>query len=234
MPRNARVDVGGLAYHVLNRANGRVRLFLDDDEYAGFEGLLLRGIERHAMRVLGFCLMPNHWHLVVWPREDGDLSTFMQWLTVAHTQRTHAVRNTAGQGHLYQGRFKSFLVGTDDHLLTVIRYVERNPLRAGFVRRAEDWRWSSLWHRCHTSHEARRALAADGPVPIPSGWKQWVNEPQTEAELEALATSIARARPYGAEEWVEQQAAAHGLISTLRPRGRPRRLPATTQSRKGS
>src|SRR5713101_412578 len=110
MPRRARSVPGGLVYHVLNRAHART-----------------------PIRILGYCLMPNHWHLVLWPRDDGQLSEFMRWLTVTHTQRWHAHHHTAGTGPVYQGRFKSFPVQSDEHVITVCRYVERNPLRANLV-----------------------------------------------------------------------------------------------------
>src|SRR6266850_1096513 len=108
------------------------------------------------MRVLAYCVMPNHWHLVLWPRADGDFSHYVGWLTLTHTQRWHAYQHTVGTGHLYQGRFKSFPVQTDEHVLTVCRYVERNPVRAGLVPQAEHWRWGSLWQ-----WERRSALAQE-------------------------------------------------------------------------
>jgi putative transposase len=145
MGRPLRAAPGELVYHVLNRANGRQRLFEHDGDYAAFERVLHEARERVAMRLLAYCVMPNHWHLVLWPYRDGDLSRFLGWLTLTHTQRWHAYRQTVGTGHLYQGRFKSFVVQTDDHLLSVCRYVERNAVRAGLVERAEAWRWSSLW-----------------------------------------------------------------------------------------
>jgi len=83
--------------------------------------------------------------LLLWPRADGELSETMRWLTVTHTQRWHAHRNSAGTGPVYQGRFKSFPVQSDEHFLSVARYVERNAVRAHLVKRAEEWRWSSLW-----------------------------------------------------------------------------------------
>src|SRR6516164_6532214 len=155
MPRRARAIEGGLAYHVLNRANARLPLFRKEADYAAFERVLEEALQREPLRVLGYCLMPNHWHLVVWPNAGADrqVSEFMRWLTVTHTQRWHAHRHTAGTGHLYQGRFKSFPIQADEHLYTVLRYVERNPVRADLVRRAEEWRWSSLWH-WHKGDEA--------------------------------------------------------------------------------
>jgi REP-associated tyrosine transposase len=147
MSRPLRVDVGGYVYHTLNRASTRAILFEGPDDYQRFEQVLHEAQARTGMRILAYCLMPNHWHLVLWPGADGTLSRFMTWLTLTHTQRWHAGRGSAGVGHLYQGRYKSFLVQADQHLLTVCRYVERNPRRAGLVRRAEAWRWGSLWRR---------------------------------------------------------------------------------------
>jgi putative transposase len=147
MPRALRQSEGGVVYHVLNRANGRAQIFENDGEYRDFVLLLEETGSKVPVRILSYCVMPNHWHLVLWPAKDGQLSLFMQKLTVAHTQRWHARHGTSGTGHLYQGRFKSFPVQSDEHFLTVCRYVERNPLRARLVRRAENWRWSSLWLR---------------------------------------------------------------------------------------
>ncbi len=170
------------------------------------------------MRLLAYCAMPNHWHLVVWPRADGELSEFMRWLTVTHTQRWHAHRHTAGTGPLYQGRFKSFPVEADAHLLTVCRYVERNPLRAGLVQQAETWRWNSLWHRVHESGEG---LLSAGPIPWPKHWVQHVNRVQSAGELEALRrAALKRGSPFGNAAWQERTAKELGLTSALRPRGR--------------
>src|SRR5437016_13622122 len=124
--------------------------------------------------------MPNHWHLVLWPQRDGELSEFLRWLTVTHTQRWHAHRHTAGTGPLYQGRFKSFPIQADDHLLAVCRYVERNALRAGLVPRAEQWRWGSLWHRVHGRDAG---FLSAGPTALPARWVRHVNEPQSTAEV---------------------------------------------------
>ena len=164
--------------------------------------------------------MPNHWHFVVWPREDGELTQFLRRLTHTHTQRWHAHRRTAGTGHLYQGRFKSFPVQQDDHLLTVLRYVERNALRADLVQRAEQWRWSSLWRRIHGS-EKSKGILHPWPVSMPEDWVERVNLPHTASELTALRQSSKRGTPFGAEPWQVQTAARLGLARTLRPRGRP-------------
>ena len=129
---------------MLNRRVGRMCIFDKDDDYAAFLQVLDEAAQRTPMPLFSYCLMPNHWHLVLRPRKDGDLSRYMQWLTTTHMRRWHAYRGTRGTGPLYQGRYKSFPVQNDRHFLTVCRYVERNPLRARLVRRAENWRWSSL------------------------------------------------------------------------------------------
>ena len=220
MPRPVRSASGGLVYHVLNRAIAQATLFEEHGDYSGFERALGQAHERVAMRTLAYCIMPSHWHLVLWPRADGELSEFMRWLTVTHAQRWRAHQGTSGNGHVYQGRYKSFPVKSDSHFLTVCRYVERNARRANLVRRAENWRWGSLWQR-------ERAEAADAwlwsrwPVPRPPHWLKIVNQPQTEKELEALRVCVARGRPYGSPMWTQRKARQLGLESSLRPRGRP-------------
>lgn len=224
MPRRLRFADAGYAYHVLNRGVGRMRLFRKDRDFEAFEEVIGEAKARLPMRVLGWCVRSTHWHFVLWPRGDGDLSEFMRWLTVTHTQRWHAAHRTAGTGPLYQGRFKSFPIQEDDHLWTVLRYVERNALRANLVKQAEAWRWSSLWHRLHGNEGG---LVDDGPLALPRGWLKHVQSPQTEAELEALRRSVVRGVPFGDTTWQERTAKELGLESTLRSRGRPRKSPPT-------
>jgi putative transposase len=183
------------------------------------EQVLEEAVQRTRTRLLAYCLMSTHWHLLLWPREDGELSEVMRWLTVTHTQRWHANRHTSGTGPIYQGRFKSFPVESDDHLLTVARYVERNPLRANMVEHAADWQWCSLWRRC----QGDPAILSRWPIPIPDQWLQFVEQPQTEAELEAIRRSVARGRPFGNDRWAQRTAKRFSLESTFRPQGRPRK-----------
>jgi putative transposase len=248
MPRRARQAPGGVIYHVLNRAAGRRQLFDDEGDYEAFlrtlgEALARPGLPpsngpsgslpaRGPVRVLGFCLMSNHWHLVLWPRGDGDLSALMFWLTMTHTQRWRHFRRSVGEGPLYQGRFKCFPVqaeGPGDggaHFRTVCRYVERNPLRAGLVARAEDWRYSSLRARLDPTSAAGRLIPLEPwPVDQPADWLAWVNQPQTAAEVDAVRASVRCGRPFGDESWQRRAATELGLMHTLRPPGRPRKLP---------
>lgn len=223
MPRRPRQAPGGLIYHVLNRAVARAEMFHKPADYDAFERVLAEAHRREPMRVLAYCLMPNHWHLVLWPNDDGQLSSFMRWLTHTHTQRYHAHYHTSGTGHLYQGRFKSFVVQEDAHLLRVCRYVERNALRANLVVRAEEWRWSSLWRRTRGDEKAK-ALLHPWPLPEPADWIDTVNQPESETELSALRRSLRRGCPLGEETWVKAMVQRLGLEFTLRPPGRPRKV----------
>jgi len=220
MPRTARASAGGVCYHVLNRGNGRAEVFHKEGDYAAFVDLLAAAKERLPLRILGYVLMPNHFHLVLWPRAAGDLSRWMQWLLTSHVRRYH--RHYHGSGHVWQGRFKAFPIQEDEHLVSVLRYVERNPLRANLVECAEDWAWSSLAWR---GRGRRPTLLSKWPVPCPRNWVAHVNAPQTEAELSALQHSIARGTPLGDQRWQARIAKRLDLESTLRPRGRPRKYP---------
>jgi len=210
-------------YHALNRAVARLPLFEKEADYEAFQRVLAEAMQEHPTRILAYCLMPNHWHFVVWPREDGELTAFFRWLTHTHTMRWHAHHGTGGTGHLYQGRFKSFPVEGDEHFYTVVRYVERNALRAGLVKRAHEWRWSSAWLRDRGDAEARRLLSR-WPLSQPAQWQRMVQEPQTEAELEAVRRSLRRGCPFGTDRWGKNTAVRLGLEHTLRPRGRPKKI----------
>lgn len=211
-----------MVFHALNRGNAGTQIFYEPEDYLAFESVLAEAKERTGMRVLAYCLMPNHWHLVLWPEQDGDLSRFMGWLTLTHTQRWHAHYQSTGSGHVYQGRFKSFPIQADDHFLTVCRYVERNALRANLCELAEEWPWSSLHHRVQKDDFAKQVLS-DWPVPRPRQWLSHVQRPQTESELTALRRSVARGAPFGAADWTQRIAQQFDLEMTLRPRGRPRK-----------
>jgi putative transposase len=231
MPRGARHTPGGYVFHALNRGTAQLKLFRKHADYQAFLGVFDEALQRHPIRVLGYCVMPTHWHFVLWPAADGEVTAFLRWLTLTHSVRWHKHHQSTGSGHLYQNRFKAFPVGEDDHLLTVLRYVERNALRAGLVRRAEDWPWSSLACRMAGGDEAARRLHA-GPLVLPDNWRQCVNEAHTEAELEALRLSVARGRPYGSAAWVTRVVKRLGLESTVRPRGRPRQQKTARETNK--
>ena len=202
-----------------NRANGRLRIFKKRQDFEAFESILAEGVDRYGMRLCGYCIMSNHWHLVLWPRNDGDLTEFMRWVT--HTQRWHAAHGTSGTGHVYQGRFKSFPVQTSWRYVSLMQYVEANPLRAGIVERAEQWPWSSLAVRCG----AEKTIVLDaGPIRLPDDWLRRVQSAADEKpEQETIEHCIHRGCPYGSKQWIKETVRILGLESTLRPRGRPKK-----------
>lgn len=232
MARRLRVNAGGYVYHALNRANARMRIFSTDGDYAAFEHVLAQACERTRMRLLSYCLMPNHWHLVLWPRDDGDLSLFMGWLTMTHAQRWHTHHQTVGTGHLYQGRFKSFLVQRDSHFLMLCRYVEANALWAHLVEQAQQWRWCNLWRRiCERTEDDADIRLSKWPVERPDNWARIVNKMLPEDENRKLHVCLKRERPFGDPVWLTRTIKKLGLESSVRPRGRPRKA---TQNKKGS
>lgn len=220
MPRPPRTDIADIIYHVINRANARSEIFKTENDYKQFEQTLSEAQERVAMRIIAYCVMPNHWHLLLQPRKDGDLTMFMRLLTMTHTQRWHVSHGTVGTGHLYQGRYKSFPVQTDEYILTVRRYIERNPLRAHLVLKAEDWRWGSLWRREKGGKEIQ-LLLNDGPTEIPYNYSTWVNEPESDEALIKIRTSVNKGQPFGSASWAERVANDWNLQSTFRSGGRP-------------
>jgi putative transposase len=218
MPRTSRASQGGYVYHVINRGNARSEVFHKEDDYGAFVKLMLDAHQRLPMRLTGYCLMPNHFHLLLWPYGDGDLSCWMQWLLTAHVRRYH--RHYRSSGHVWQGRFKAFPIEQDEHYLSVLRYVERNPLRADLAAHAADWAWSSV-SRLPGAWPA--GLLSTGPVLKGRKWLDYVDRAETEAELKRLRRSVNRGTPFGSDEWSTATASALGLESSLRPRGRPRK-----------
>jgi len=194
-------------------------VFHKDGDYEAFLKAMAHACVEIAMPVLGYCLMPNHFHLVVRPMHNGDLSTWMHWLQNTHVRRYH--QHYHGSGHIWQGRFKSFPIEDNEHLLTVLRYAERNPVRAKLVARAEQWQWSSA--RYWQDEMGRPSYLVNGPVRRPKDWLKWVNQGAAADNLEELRRSVNRGTPFGALDWVLRTAEQMGLEATLRPRGRPRK-----------
>lgn len=221
MPRTTRTDVGEYVYHVLNRANARVQIFDNDKDYRIFEGILEKAVKKFDMRLLAYCIMPNHWHLALYPKHDGDLARFTGWLTNTHTRKWHVEKDTIGQGHLYQGRYRSFLCQNDDHFISLVRYIERNAKRAGLAQRAEDWRWSSAWREVNGTAKQKELLST-WPLPRPEDYLNWLNQREAGDEEEAIKMSIIKSNPYGGESWVSSMVERFRLNQTLRRVGRPK------------
>lgn len=222
MPRTARATPAGLIYHILNRSVGRMRMFRRDSDFEAFQRVMLEAHDRVPLPILSYCIMPSHWHFVVEPEDDAQVTAFFRWLAHTHAMRWRVSHNTVGYGHLYQGRFKSFPVETGSGLLSVCRYVERNARSAGLVRRAEHWQWCSLWARRHPEAEINRILSR-WPTRVPSDWLKRVNATITPREMDRLHLSLKRNQPFGSEQWMLRIARQLDLEHTMRPEGRPKK-----------
>jgi len=221
MPRVARVDIANYPYHIINRTVMRLRIFDTDKDYDRFEKIIEGAVENVDMKIIAYAIMPNHWHFLLYPEKDGNLGLFMHKLTNTHARQVRSLTKTIGTGPLYQGRYKSFIIQKDEHFLTVLKYIERNPVRAGLVSVAEDWRWGSAWRRTHGSPKQKRLLA-DSLVELPKNYRQWINASESPKEIEKIRMSVNKARPYGAEDWVKKTVEQFSLGSTLHNPGRPK------------
>lgn len=217
MPRSARALADNCCYHVINRGNGRQQIFHKDGDYSAFLDVLLGARQRYSVKVLAWCLMPNHFHLLVQPEEAAQLNKWMQWVMTTHVRRYHKHYGTSG--HLWQGRYKSFIVQDNEHLLTVVRYIESNSVRAMLSPTAMQWQWSSHQGRNTDSEELQPDQL---PFPLPENWSAFVDTPLTDIEIEKIRNSVNRQAPFGHENWINEISARMGLESTLRRRGWPK------------
>ena len=225
MPRTARHAPGGIIYHVLNRAVGKSTLFRGRRDFEAFQRCLVRTMDVAPMRVLAYCVMSNHWHLVLWPRHDGELAKFMLRLTLSHARRSLIHRGQVGTGHLYQGRYKSFAMQDGAHLGTVCRYVERNAVRAGLAKSSREWPWSSGGQSLLAGEQ--KIDLEKHPALSREDWREWVDQPQTPAEEAAVLRCIRESRPFGDETWLQAMKKTLGWREPQK-RGRPKKKPGKT------
>ena len=190
MPRIVRGLGDDIVYHVINRGNGKQEVFHKEKDYEAFMKLIKEAKERYPVKVYGYCLMPNHFHMAVRPEKGEELSKWMQWLMTSHVRRYH--RHYESSGHVWQGRYKSFMVQDDSHLLMVLRYIEGNPVRAKMAISAKEWRWSS--HN-EVIGADKRGLIDKAPIEIPKDWTEYVNASFEEGELQRVRGSVNRQTP---------------------------------------
>jgi putative transposase len=216
MPRRELRHVTGVIFHVLNRGARRLRLFDDPGDYDAFLRVVEEGRSRTGIELLAYCVMPNHFHLLVKPVLPGQLSEFMWWFQMTHAKRWHEFQASSGTGAVYQGRFRAVPIQDDGHFVVAARYIERNPLRAGLVDRAERWPWSSLHQRCNNSNVI---ALSEWPIPPPPNWVLAVNHDETVREVESVRDSITRGAPFGSPLWAQKTFG----VRARRSRGRPPR-----------
>jgi len=220
MARQPRVDISDEVYHVINRSNARWRIFKSEKDYQNVLDSLEETLELIPISIYSFCIMPNHWHFAVKPHKNGDLGKFFGKFTQKLTQRWHASHNTAGSGHLFQGRFKSFLVEKDSYFFQLMIYIEANPLRAKMVKRAEDWQWSSLYLRI-TNPAITEKLLTPWLINIPDNYLKLVNLPLQKEELKNIRHAVLRGSPLGNQSWINSKVKKYDLQYTIRREGRP-------------
>lgn len=204
----------------MNRAAKRAQLFDSSADYLAVETLLHRAKTATEIRLLDYCIMPNHFHLIIWPKAASQMSQFMRIFTGAHAQFWQLARGTVGSGAVYQGRYKAIPVQTGRYFYNVCRYVQGNPLRAGLVTRAEEWRWSSLWRRLHGEDID---LLDPWPIPCPDNWLESVNRPKDAVDVDTLRQAIRRGIPFGDPGWIEKAGQSIVDKRQRRPRGRPKK-----------
>jgi putative transposase len=225
MGRLPRAIEDGLVYHAINRGSNRGVVFADDSDYVAFLQALAATKERYPLQLFGYCLMTNHFHLLLRPEPGQSISRILQSLTVTHTWRYHQRHHTSG--HVWQGRFKSPLIQDDMHLLVVLRYIEANPLRARMVADPAGYRWSSFPHhglgrddRLLSTFPEWEELGRTEPERR-KRWRAKVRGVQDEAELTSVRQSLPTGRPLGAPDWIERMAKRLGIDWNPRRRGRP-------------
>ncbi len=220
MARPKRNAKGGYYYHVYNRSNAGLRIFRKQDDFLAFEEILAQAQQRINVDILGYCLMKDHWHLLLRPHEDGDLSEFMRWVGVTHVLRYHNSKKTKSSGHIYQGRFKSFPVQGGSTLLNLLRFIESHPIRANLVEKARDYPWSSY---DRSANRERAVKLKRFPVKIPKNWGSLLQKKMDASTQDLILNSIKRGAPLGKNAWVKKTAIDLDLQSTINKRGRPRK-----------
>jgi putative transposase len=227
MPRHGRCLLDGAFYHILNRGNAKQQVFFDKQDYLHFLESVSLALKKHPVDVLAYCLMPNHFHFVVRAKQADNLSKWVHLLMTRHIQNHK--KKYESTGHIWQGRYKDFIIQDEYHLLIVLRYVEANALRAGLVNSSVKWKWSSQFER---DREANYLLN-NNIVELPENWQEFVDAPLSEEEAVKLMRSLERQAPFGRDEWIERTAKEHGLEHRIRPRGRQRHAENSNNDQKG-
>ena len=193
MPRRKRETPAGLVYHVYNRGSRKGAIFEGSADYDSFIELMEEARKKYGVRIIAYCLMKTHVHLVLWPKVDNTIPGFMQWLESAHARVWHSRRGTKGTGAVFQSRYGLVVVENDFQYFATLLYVERNALEANYVDLADAWPWCSAWE----GNEERPPFESDAPPkPRFPNWLECLNAKRPRAEL-ALAPFASRRRRKG-------------------------------------
>ncbi len=213
MPRHRRCLIDGAFYHIINRGNSKQQVFFDQLDYSHFLESVSLAKKKHPVDILAYCLMPNHFHFIVRALLAENLC---KWVHVFMNRHVHIHKiKYETTGHIWQGRYKDFIIQDEYHLLIVLRYVEANALRAGLVDSSAKWRWSSQYERSRNINY----LLDRNIITLPANWQEFVDTPLLEEEAVKLMRSLERQTPFGKDDWIKRTAEEYGLEYTIRPRG---------------
>lgn len=215
MARLARIVLPGIPHHVTQRGNRRERVFFEDGDYALYLDLLAEAAERSRVAIWGYCLMPNHVHIIAVPSDEDGLRRTFRYVHRHYTGYINARLRVTG--HLWQGRFSS--VAMDEaHLVSALRYVALNPVRAKLTERAEDWRWSST--TAHIAGEGDRFVDVAPALDRVGDFTTFLGAAFDDAmSYAALRKAESVGRPVGSKEWLADMEERSGLTLAPRKRG---------------
>jgi putative transposase len=191
MPDRPPGGFAGTTFHVVNRATHGKLLCRDFGEYLAFIRILAWALRGAPVDLFALCVMPNHFHLLVRPVGDKDLAAFMHRFQMTHALRLRQWSGTQGRGAVYQGRYRASRVHDESYFYRAVRYVERNPVRAGLAKWSDEWMWSSA----SPVAEMQGVRLAEWPLPRPTGWMDFVNEVEPESDLAFMRRRIKRREP---------------------------------------
>jgi len=222
MPRIARAVFSGVPHHITQRGNRREDVFFNEADRAAYLAWLSEYCAKYKVRVLAYCLMTNHIHVVAVPEADASLERVFRPLHTRYAQRVNRAKHW--KGHVWQGRFFSSALD-EPYLWAAIRYVERNPVRVGMVRRAENYAWSSASPHCGLKEDP--VLTKDrewlNQVKSVGDWSKWLAEGDRAEQLEVLRRHVERGLPCGAEAFIRRLERRAGQLLRARPRARPKK-----------
>ena len=218
MPRIARGIADNQIYHIINRGNRREAVFHDNYDYEKFLKLLIESKEKYAIKIYAYCLMPNHFHLVIYTKYADSLSQGMHWISSSSVRYYNKRYNISG--HLWQGRYKSFIVQEDSYLLVLLKYVEANPKRARIVKDCIDYKYSSANNRIKNNENL---ITDEIPILLPDDWYAYINSDEKITDIESIRNCINRQAPLGDKNWKYMVSKKYNLESTINPRGRPKK-----------
>lgn len=191
MPRGNRIVPPGGVLHIVNRGNDKKIIFPEPTDYAAFLVLLREARESFGVELYAYCLMPNHFHLVVRTSGLDEISAYMHFVQREHACDLRRCGRSKGHGHVFQRRYWSKVVEGEGYLMTVMRYVEANPFRSALVGASQSWEWSSLWDR----ETGERDLLHPSPIWLPDAWRTIVTVPLQSADLERIRRPEKIGRP---------------------------------------